>query len=815
MTIPLSRDLQSITSRARDVARRSGGPLTSGHLLVALFSSESTAQELLADANISENSVLERLPRAGDEAAGTGERLLAKAVELAAGCGSREVAPLHLLVALCSGGERDIPTQSYRILDGLNANPKNIRLNALGAITNPGRARRSQSPTPTPAPAATERPAVAPRVSGFTPQPAPVPAPASPAPVTPRAAEPASAQNQNPQLPPAPEVPVEEIDPEELNSPFALDRRKFPMLSTLGRNLTRLSELGKLDPLIGREREIEQIIDILGKRRANNPLLVGEPGVGKTAIVEGLAQKMILEQSGPLQGKLLIEIELGNLLAGTQMRGSLQERLAALKEEVKRAEGNIIVYLDAVHSLVGAGQAGDGGQDTASELRAAMMRGEFPCIGTTSRDEYKKLESNPTFERVFAAVHVEEPSEEEAIGVLKGISSRFASYHKIHYTDDAIESSVRQAARYITERSLPDKAVGLIDLAGSRARREGKEEVTRAEIARIVSRIARIPEERLLLSDKERLLNMEDHLAAGIVGHRDILVRVAQVIRRNYAGFSADRPIGSFLFLGPTGVGKTETVKVLASFLFQQEEAMTRLDMSEYREPHTVARLIGAPPGYVGYDEGGQLTEAIRRRPYQIVLLDEIEKAHRDVWQVLLQILDEGRLTDGKGRTVDFTHTVVVMTSNLGSQHYARDARNIGFSSADDKKGAQDLKDKVLGTAKEAFPIELWNRIEERLVFDPLNQEQVSSITTLLAAKSSARLEKERGIRYELSPEAIVYLIEHGGFDVKLGARPMRNTIQRLVEGPIAEQILQNRLTRGDVAVVSVVDGKLEIGKRV
>jgi ATP-dependent Clp protease ATP-binding subunit ClpC len=814
MTIPISRDLQSITSRARDVARRSGGPLTSGHLLVALFSSESVAHELLTDASVSENSVLERLPRAGEEAAGTGERLLAKAVELAAGCGSREVAPLHLLVALCSGGERDIPTQSYRILDGLGANPKNIRLNALGTITNPARARRrvdgTSTPAPVPAPVV-ERPVPSPRIAGFNPQVSAATASTTPTPRPPAQAP----QPQSPQLPPVPEVEVEEIDPEELSSPFSLDRRKFPMLSSLGRNLTRLSEQGKLDPLIGREREIEQIIDILGKRRANNPLLVGEPGVGKTAIVEGLAQKMILEQTGPLAGKLLIEIELGNLLAGTQMRGSLQERLAALKEEVKRAEGQIIVYLDAVHGLVGSGQAGDGGQDTASELRAAMMRGEFPCIGTTSPDEYKKLESHPAFERVFAAVHVEEPSEDEAISVLKGISSRFANYHKIHYTDDAIESSVRQAARYITERSLPDKAVGLIDLAGSRARREGKEHVTRAEIARIVSRIARIPEERLLLSDKERLLNMESHLAGGIVGHREILVRVAQVIRRNYAGFSADRPIGSFLFLGPTGVGKTETVKVLASFLFQQEEAMTRLDMSEYREPHTVARLIGAPPGYVGYDEGGQLTEAIRRRPYQIILLDEIEKAHRDVWQVLLQILDEGRLTDGKGRTVDFTHTVVVMTSNLGSQHYSRDTRNIGFSSIDDKKVAEDLKGKVLGTAKEAFPIELWNRIEERLVFDPLTQEQVSSITTLLAAKSSARLEKERGIRYELTPEAIIYLIEHGGFDVKLGARPMRNTIQRLVEGPIAEQILQNTLTRGDVAVVSVIDGKLEIGKRV
>jgi ATP-dependent Clp protease ATP-binding subunit ClpC len=584
-----------------------------------------------------------------------------------------------------------------------------------------------------------------------------------------------------------------------------LSTEDFPWLCRLGRNLSAIAENDGFDPVIGRDREIEEVIDILNKRRSNNPCLIGEPGVGKTAIVEGVVTRLVQESEDNADERIFLQLDVGSLLAGTQLRGSLAERLQGLQDEVRKAAGRVVIFIDEIHTLIGAG-AGDGGHDASNELKSALAQGDFPCIGATTNDEYREhVESDPALERRFTPIHVDEPDEESTVGIVRAVADRYAAHHGVVYQPEAVEAAVRLGRRYLHERRDPDRALGILDLAGAVTRRSGGE-VNRRVIAEVISRTARVPVEHLMLDDPQRFLEMEDRLANVIVGQRHVLRTISETIRRNLAGFAGKRPVGSFLFLGPTGVGKTEAVKALAEFLFGSREALVRFDMSEFLESHSVARLIGAPPGYVGHQDGGQLTDRIRKRPYQVVLFDEIEKSHRDVWNVLLQVLDEGHLTDGRGRTVDFSNTVIVMTSNLGADVQEASERRIGFSEADVAAGRSDA---VLDAARKTFAPELWNRIESRLVFHPLSKDEVRAIARLQVRERSALLEDERDIGFEVSDAAIELLIEMGGYDIKMGARPMRQVIARELESQLASMILAGEVIAGQRLLIDAHDGAL------
>ena len=603
---------------------------------------------------------------------------------------------------------------------------------------------------------------------------------------------------------PAPKGPPPK--PRDPAEPWLLKPDEFPWLTSLGRNLSAEAARGHLDRLVGRTREIDDLIDILGKRRANNPCLLGEPGVGKTALVEGLAVKLVQDPPTPSLGqRIVIELDVGSLLLGTHLRGSFSEKLQGIKDEVRRA-GRVVVFFDELHTLVGAGSTGDGAQDASNELKVALARGEFPCIGATTHEEWRKhIEPDAALKRRFFPIVVREPSPEEAIELIRKIAPTYADHHRVRYDDAAIRAAVELSVRFITDRHLPDKAITLLDLAGSRAARANEPMVTREAIAALIAIRAEVPVERVLHSDRARLLELESHLAREIIGHRRQLTRIADVIRRNAAGFGSKRPKGSFLFLGPTGVGKTETAKAIARLLHGSEDALVRFDLSEFSEAHSVARLVGSPPGYVGFEAGGQLTEAIRKKPACVILLDEIEKAHHDVLQLLLQVLDEGRLTDGHGRTVSFAETIVVLTSNLGAD-LSKMARRIGFG---DEGPAAALAEEsstetaIIDEAKRRLAPELWARIEERLVFSPLGVEEVRAVTRLLAEGSSKRLLRERGIEFRLDESAVDFLVRHGGYDGRLGARPMRQVLARLVEAPVASRILEGRLHAGESVLVS------------
>ena len=607
----------------------------------------------------------------------------------------------------------------------------------------------------------------------------------------------------------------------ELAAHYRLDPELFPLLSKFGRNLTEEAALARIDPVAGRDDEIARVINILGKRRGNNPMLVGEPGVGKTALVEGLAQRFCALAAGGdrLGRRSIIELELGRLLSGTHLRGSFSERLIAIKDEVRAAGGQVIIFLDEIHVWMNAGQSGDGA-DASGELKTALARGRFPCIGATTSDEYTRfIETDQAFQRRFQVVQVDAPDVPTTVAIAQGVRPHYESHHGVTLHDEAIEAAVRLSHRYIQQRQLPDKALNVLDMAASQAARKGRQAITLEDIAGVVAQMSGIPTDRLTQNDRERFLNIEQELAKQVIGHEDVIHTVAEVLRRNYAGFRSNRPIGSMLFLGPTGVGKTEMVKALADFLFHDRDAIVRLDMSEFMEAHAVSRFIGAPPGYVGYEQGGQLTEAVRKSPYQIVLLDEIEKAHPDILNILLQLVDEGRLTDGRGRVVDFSNTLVIMTSNLGASVFEaqRDETGrarIGFgNTAGRAMGAQRadrLRRDVQDSAREHFTPELWARLDERLVFMPLERHEIAKIASLQLQSSDKRLRQDSGISLVHDRHVVDLLIEHGGFDPAQGARPMRQTIQRLIESNIARLILAGKVSRGDTIRITVQRGELQ-----
>ena len=579
---------------------------------------------------------------------------------------------------------------------------------------------------------------------------------------------------------------------QRVDSPSSEER--YQILKKYGVNLTEMARRGELDPVVGREEELQRVIQVLLRRRKNNPVLVGEPGVGKTAIVEGLAQRIVQGQvPQALRDKEIVALDMGALVAGSKFRGEFEERVKAVLREVEASQGRIILFIDEFHTVVGAGGA-EGAIDAANLLKEPLARGKLRLIGATTLDEYRRhVEKDPALERRLAQVYVREPTAEETVEILRGLKGKLEEHHRVKIQDAALEAAAKLSDRYISGRFLPDKAVDLVDEAAARLKAscpDGESlEVTPEEIAEVVHLWTGIPVRRLLEEERDRLSRLEEVLHARVVDQEEGVRAVAEAVRRARAGLSDPRrPLGTFLFLGPTGVGKTELAKALAEALFGDERALLRIDMSEYMERHAVARLIGAPPGYVGYEEGGQLTEAVRRRPYQVILLDEIEKAHPEVMNLLLQLLDEGRLTDGHGRTVDFRHTLIIMTSNVGSEHFQTAA------------SFEEAERNVREALRQRFRPEFLGRLDEVVVFRPRGPEAVREIARRKLSALGERL-SEQGIRLEVSDEALDLLVREG-YDYHYGARPMARAIRHHVESPLAKLIVDGQVQEGDTVRV-------------
>ncbi len=566
---------------------------------------------------------------------------------------------------------------------------------------------------------------------------------------------------------------------------------RYQILKKYSMNLTEMAKRGELDPVIGRDEEIRRMEQILSRRRKNNPVLIGEPGVGKTAVVEGLAQRIAADEvTESLKGKEIVALDIAAMVAGSKFRGEFEDRLKAVIKEIEAAAGKMIVFVDEVHTIVGAGAA-EGAIDASNMLKEPLSRGKFKLIGATTLDEYREhIEKDSALERRLQQVYICEPTAEETIEILKGLREKLEEHHGVKITDDAIRAAARLSERYISDRFLPDKAIDLVDESASRLRVDGTgDEVTEAAIAALVSQWTGIPAERMLEEERARLANMEDLLHTRVIDQEEGVRAVAEAVRHSRAGLADPRrPIGTFLFLGPTGVGKTELAKALAAFLFGSDTALLRIDMSEYMERHAVARLIGSPPGYVGYEEGGQLTEAVRRRPYQVVLFDEAEKAHSQVMNLLLQLLDEGRLTDGHGRTVDFRHTIIIMTSNVGSEHFQEELPE------------EQIHEKIHAELKQAFRPEFLNRIDETIIFHPLSEDAILQIVELKTTALNDRL-AEQGITLTLTEKAKQVLAKEG-YDPHFGARPLERALKRLVENPLAMKIVSGEIKEGDHVTV-------------
>ncbi|MCW1928010.1 ATP-dependent protease ATP-binding subunit ClpC [Bhargavaea beijingensis] len=636
-----------------------------------------------------------------------------------------------------------------------------------------------------------------------------------------------------------------------------------PTLDSLARDLTEIAREGTLDPVIGRSKEITRVIEVLSRRTKNNPVLIGEPGVGKTAIAEGLAQQIVNnEVPETLRDKRVMTLDMGTVVAGTKYRGEFEDRLKKVMEEIRQA-GNIILFIDELHTLIGAGGA-EGAIDASNILKPALARGELQCIGATTLDEYRKyIEKDAALERRFQPIQVDEPTVEDTIKIIHGLRDRYEAHHRVKITDEAVEAAAKLSDRYISDRFLPDKAIDLIDEAGSKVRlrsfttppdlkeleqhlesvrseknaavqsqefekaasfrdkeqklkeelertkeewkeKQGKKEseVTVEDVAQVVSMWTGVPVSKIAETETAKLLNMEEELHKRVIGQNEAVDAISRAIRRARAGLKdPKRPIGSFIFLGPTGVGKTELARALAEVMFGDEDAMIRIDMSEYMEKHSTSRLVGSPPGYVGFDEGGQLTEKVRRKPYSVILLDEIEKAHPDVFNILLQVLEDGRLTDSKGRTVDFRNTVVIMTSNVGAETLKQN-KYVGFNLQDGKRDHKDMKDTMLGELKKAFRPEFLNRVDEMIVFHSLDKEELGQIVNLMADQLTKRL-SEQDIELVITEAAKARIAEEG-YDPEYGARPLRRALQKNVEDRLSEELLKGKVLAGHKVVFDV-----------
>jgi len=795
MTATGEGEVVALRRLAEEMAKGRGERATTGHLLAAIASNPGGAAQLLRERRLDAEVLLKAARVLVDDHSDAVSRAVQRARELAARSPTREASAIHLLFALCQ--ERS--TAAYRAIAQCGSDVTKLRTAAMQialGLVAPRRAPTATQlalpPTATHAPhAGRTAPTVAPR-----PAPKVVAAPV----MAPRARRQRLGSTA-----------VKASSAASLDR-FELDPKRAPTLTAIGRNLTLAAARGELDPVLGREAEIERTLDVLAKRQGNCPCLVGPAGVGKTSVVRGLAQRIAEgREVGALDDRIVIEIDAPSLLAGTGVRGALAERMAQIKAEAARSEGRVVLFFDELHSIITADE------EAAAELRVALARGELACIGATTHEDYRRvIAPDAALARRMTAVEVVELAPDEAVLALQRVAPAFERHHGVVFAVEAMAAAVAWSARYIPDRALPDKAVGILDLAGAQARRRGDAEVGREQVAAVVSETTGVPVERLLETDGARMLRMEQLMGDRIVGHCEALARIARVLRRNASGFRSRRPIGSFLFLGPTGVGKTETAKAIAECLFHSPHAMTRLDLSEYAEAHAVARLVGAPPGYIGHEAGGQLTDAVRKRPYQVLLLDEIEKAHRDVLEAFLQVFDDGRMTDGRGRVVDFTNVVIAMTSNIGSDVSRPTTRGrIGFGA---QKAGRDVQvqaydDAVCGAARSALPPELYNRIDEVIAFAPLGRPDVAEVARRMLRALAEDLEGARGVGLDIGEGAIEALLDDGGFDEELGARPMRRAIGRLVEAPIAEMLLKGELKRGDVALVDVEGGHVVIDR--
>ncbi len=797
-------ELVDLRLHAEQLAGERRERLTSAHLLVAMSDQGAVAGELLAERRLSRETLLQAARSSTDDEVDPVRAAVERARQVAKSLRAPHPTALHLLVALLKVRQ----CAAFRALDQCGVDVHRLRAAAMNAALGElGRVEPRQS---------RQQSAVVARTPLRRHAGKAVSVPLMKMPVRPAQADVSAAKSEQPS-PPAqtPQLTRPVSNPQKAEVPrkqrrrksaFGLDSKRFPVLSKLGRNLCVLVEREELSPIVGRDLEVEKVLDVLAKREANNPCLVGLPGVGKSAVIRGLAHRIVSgEDMAEADRHILIELSVSDLLAGAAVRGALSQRLAAIKKEVLAADGRIVIVFDDVHQIAGA----ESTEELVGELRRGLSQGQLRCLGATTPDDYARvIERDPTLNRFFSRIDVEEPDLEVACAVLEASVPGYRQHHDVEIDDEALTYAVAWSARYVSDSALPDKALSIVDLAAARASRRGLTVVGKEQIASVVSELSSVPTDRLLESDGERMLRLEQTLADRVVGHGEQLSCIADILRRNAAGLGGQRPIGTFLLLGPTGVGKTETAKAIAATLFGSEQAMTRLDLSEYSEAHAVARLIGAPPGYVGHEAGGQLTEAVRRRPYQVLLLDELEKAHQEVLETFLPLFDEGRLTDGQGRTVDFSNTVIILTSNIGANIGSGAVnRRVGFGVKETHGGG--ITEATVAEARRRLSPEFFNRLDEVLVFGALEQRDVEEIARRLLQQLADLVYEQRDIELCIEPSVVGLLLDRGGFDATLGARPMKRAIARLIEAPLAQALLSGDIAAGEQVKVVAVGGRV------
>ncbi|MBM4344094.1 MAG: ATP-dependent Clp protease ATP-binding subunit [Deltaproteobacteria bacterium] len=837
MSERLSREVRSIRAQADIVARASGRTTNSVHYLVAMFVVECKARDLLVETRVDDQVVLdtyERMP-SRDEPAEALAEIHRQSARLTETAGLPETTSMVLLASLLRVRE----CLACRVLERAGANVPGLRSRVIGLVNfDQDRGHTGQFALPK-MPADPRRPAPTQPLSTVRPT-----QPAILAVATPRISEPRNGAPQpQAELRTAP-LPVAESKPAQVAAPraatpqarpavaqpqlplptpvFQIKPTEFPTLCEVGRNLTEAALQGRIDPVIGRDAIIEQVIDILLMRHANNPCLIGEAGVGKTAVAQGLAARLAgnTAQYGKLGTAAVVEITVSSLLAGTGLRGAFSERMGKLRDEVAKADGQVIVFMDEVHTMMGAG-TGDGPLDAANDLKSALARGQFPLIGATTKAEYKRhIEADPAMDRRFQVVEVPEPTVPETLLILAGVAPTFGRHHNVSYAHDALVSAVHLAKRFVTDRCLPDKAIAVLDRAGAQAKRNGRPQVLVDDVARAVHTLTGVPMDRLLADERGRIRDLGADLQGRILGHREAMERIARRIQRNYAGFSGDRPVACLLFAGAAGVGKTETAKALAELLFVSPDALVRFDMSDYAEAHAVSKLLGSPPGYVGHQQAGLLSVAMQKRPYRVLLFDEIDRAAPEIQNVLVQLVDNGRIQDAKGHLVDVRNSILVFTTNAAADVVASPRRrSIGFGALDaaplsapdtDDAAVAALEAAVADRVQTALAPELWRRLDETIVFRPLDAQAARAVVRREIGQSAQRLYEARLIRYDVD-DRVVDLVLEGGLDPALGARPLRSRIERVVEAFVTDHILDGVLRPGADATLTVREGRMAL----